>query len=222
VSDATGVSAAPPERRVLHTADGLALDAELRWVDDPTALVVLAHPHPAYGGSMHALVTDELFRTLPAAGMACLRFDFRGVGGSGGAHTDGADEPLDVQAAVDALAAVAAEHEVPAPLVLSGWSFGADMALAVGDPRVAGWVGVAAPLRFAPPERMVAAHDDRPVLLAVPEHDQFRPPASAVRATEGWRSTTIEVVRSADHFLAGRTSVVRDLHVAFVERLARP
>ena len=34
------------------------------------------------------------------------------------------------------------------PLILAGWSFGADMTLATHDARVAAWIGIAPPLRF--------------------------------------------------------------------------
>ena len=66
---------------------------------------------------------------------------------------------------------------------------------------------------------MVAAHDPRPKLLAVPEHDEFRPPASAREVTADWVNTRIEVVAGADHFFAGRTAKVADLLVAFVASL---
>jgi hypothetical protein len=47
-----------------------------------------------------------------------------------------------------------------------------------------------------------AAADPRPKALAVPELDQFSPPDVARRAVAGWRSTTVEVIPGADHFLA--------------------
>ncbi|HEY4408629.1 MAG TPA: hypothetical protein VGO87_02015 [Acidimicrobiia bacterium] len=37
------------------------------------------------------------------------------------------------------------------PLRLVGYSFGADIALSVGDERVTGWAAVAPPLRVGPP-----------------------------------------------------------------------
>ncbi len=110
----------------LTTDDGLALEAEWVWPAAPTALVVLAHPHPLHGGSMRSLVTSELFRSLPGRGVAALRFNFRGVEGSEGTHGEGRTERLDVEAAIDALAAGAATRRiVDVPLVLAGWSFGA-------------------------------------------------------------------------------------------------
>ena len=84
----------------LETTDGLALVADLALPDrDPWAGVVLAHPHPLYGGDRHSPVVAAAFAALADAGVAVLRFDFRGVGRSGGTHGGGIDERLDVAAA---------------------------------------------------------------------------------------------------------------------------
>src|SRR5215813_13091541 len=70
------------ETTVLDTADAIALEAEIDVPPDRWAGVVLAHPHPTYGGNMHANVTDALFEALPRQGIATVRFNFRGVGAS--------------------------------------------------------------------------------------------------------------------------------------------
>jgi alpha/beta superfamily hydrolase len=187
------------ERLSLAAADGVELEAELAAPDGAWAAVVLAHPHPLYGGSMRTGVPAALFEALPAAGVAALRFNFRGVEGSSGVHDHGVAERLDVAAAVDALASTARA----VPLVVCGWSFGADVSLCVVDPRIAGWCAVAPPLAVAPRDDMLAAPDPRPKHLLVPEHDQYDPPARATATTADWVNTTIEVVPMADHFLAG-------------------
>jgi alpha/beta superfamily hydrolase len=203
------------ERVSLRTGDGLALEGELSVPDDLGAAAVLAHPHPRFGGSMQSIVIGALFSGLPPAGVAALRFNFRGVGNSEGDHDDGDRERLDVVAAIDAL------HDIVEglPLVLAGWSFGADVSLAVDDARHGGWFAVAPPLRH--PNGAVAAADPRPALLAVPEHDQFRSPASAREVTAAWTATRVEVVPGADHFLVGRTDRAVELALAFVEEVSR-
>ena len=96
----------------------------------PRAIAPVCHPHPRPdlidpntthpGGNMHSTVTFKLARALQNAGVACLRFNFRGVQGSEGEHDgDGAEEG-DVQAAIDWLAA---EHP-GAPVWAGGFSFG--------------------------------------------------------------------------------------------------
>lgn len=204
---------APPRRLALRTADGLGLQAELATPEGPTrAVAVLTHPHPLHGGTMHAPVVGALFQALPAVGVACLRFNFRGVQGSQGRHGYGREERADVLAAIEE----AAGRFPDVPLVLAGWSFGADVALAVGDERVAGWLAVAPPLRTLPPEELVAGGSDRPTTLVVPAHDQFCPPDDARARTATWRATTVDVVPMADHFLAAGLGHVVAAATAFV------
>ena len=207
-----------PVSRSLGTPDGVTLEAEIAVPDGiPRAAVVLCHPHPQYGGTMRSIVIGALFEALPAAGVTCLRFNFRGVEQSGGTHDDGCGELLDVRAAVAALA-----DDIPAttPLLLAGWSFGADMALATVDDRLAGWLAIAPPLRFAGDFGAVA-DDSRPKQLVLGQHDEFRDPASVVEATEDWVATEIEVIAGASHFFVGRTDRVVDAARSFVDRLVR-
>ena len=208
-------TAPPVESFTLRTTDGLALEAEAATPAGATVAAVLAHPHPVQGGTMRSLVTSELFRSLPERGVAVVRFNFRGVEGSEGTHGHGVDEQHDIVAGLDALA----ERAPGLPMVIAGWSFGADVALTVVDPRLAGWFLIAPPLRVVPIESMLAAHDPRPKHLAVPEHDQFRPPESAREATADWTNTTVDAVAGADHFFAGRTAKVADLFSTFATEL---
>jgi uncharacterized protein len=207
----------------LNTADGLTLEAE--WADPGAAraTVVLCHPHPQYGGTMRSIVISALFEALPPRGMACLRFNFRGVENSEGAYSEGRDEPLDIAAALDSASAAAAATAVAGPLVLIGWSFGADMALGIDDPRIAAWVGIAPPLRFRSEAAYgVVGRDARPKLLVLAAHDEFRAPAEIEAATAAWAATRIETVAGASHFFIGRTDRVVTLVGDFVDGLAAP
>jgi alpha/beta superfamily hydrolase len=73
-----------------------------------------------------------------------LRFNFRGVGQSGGAFDEGRGEREDFTAALDFLAA---KHP-GLPLWAAGFSFGSWVALEVGavDPRVSMLIGIAPPV----------------------------------------------------------------------------
>jgi hypothetical protein len=194
------VSAVP---HPLVTSDGVTLEHEFApATSEPSMAVVLCHPHPQHGGTMRSLVISVLFAELPAAGFACLRFNFRGVEGSAGKHEQGECEPFDVIAAVAALS-----DAFPAlPLSVVGWSFGADMALSVVDARVGGWVAIAPPLRYR--SSFDAAADARPKHLVLAEHDEFRPPAEIEAEVAGWTDTTSTVVPGASHFFMGRTDRV--------------
>jgi hypothetical protein len=203
------------ESLTITSADGTLLEAEYRAADDvERAACVLCHPHPQYGGSMHSLVIGELFRELPAHGVTCLRFNFRGVEGSGGTWDEGRGERADV---VGALAALHPRLDGAVPLLLMGWSFGADMALSTDDERVAAWLAIAPPLHYADSERV--ALDPRPKHLVLAQRDQVRQADDVRAATAHWNATTVEVVGGADHFFLGRTDRVVAAARDFVARV---
>lgn len=208
----------PTARSVpVTTVDGLTLDAELAVpARTHRAVAVVTHPHPLMGGDRTSPVPDGLWRGLAAAGVAALRFDFRGTGQSDGTHAGGVGEQDDVRAAIDA--AVAAVPGVPVLGV--GYSFGADVLLATADPRLALVVAVAPPLRVLPPESLAAPRGGAPTLVLSPAHDQFCPPEVAREATAGWPATTVEAIEGADHFLAGAVARVVERVLAALDGVA--
>jgi uncharacterized protein len=188
----------------LHTSDGQRLAADLAEPDgDVRGGVVLCHPHPLYGGDRFHPVVDALFRALPAAGFRAVRFDFRS------AHDGGVAERLDVVAALDL---VAGDEAAPMPLFVAGYSFGAVVALATDDQRIAGVVAIAPPLT---PEVPVHAG---PALVLSARHDQFFPPDRAATVTAGWPDTTLDVIEGTDHFLVGAAAAVAERTVAWLSR----
>jgi uncharacterized protein len=210
------VASAAVESFTLETSDGITLEAERAVPDgEPRAGIVLCHPHPRYGGTMRSIVISALFADLPDHGLDCLRFNFRGVEGSGGDHEDGDGERLDVLAAIEALAAELPEG---VPLLLAGWSFGADMALSVHDARVAAWLAIACPLHMAR-DLDIGAADPRPKLLVLAAHDEIRSPEEIGAEVADWVNTSIEVIPGASHFFVGATDKLVAVTRAYVDRV---
>ena len=179
------------------TSDGETLQGDLAQVDDPALAVVITHPHPLMGGDMYTPVPAGFFQAASTRDdVTALRFNFRGVGRSTGTHDKGSAERLDVLAAIAHIAEVAPG----APVVLAGWSFGADVSLTVDDERVAGWFLAAPPLRVVGADDMAASSHKAPKVLAIGDHDQYNDPASAQETTANWTNTTVEVIDGADHF----------------------
>jgi alpha/beta superfamily hydrolase len=97
------------------------LEAIYRDLQDPAAIAVVCHPHPLGGGTLHNKVVFRAARGLEAANVATLRFNFRGVGASGGKHEAGEGELQDVNAAIEW-----AKRKHPGKkLIVGGFSFGA-------------------------------------------------------------------------------------------------
>jgi len=205
-----------PEALTLQSDDTTTLEAELARPDGtPRVGIVLCHPHPQYGGTMRSIVISALFEALPKIGVETLRFNFRGVEHSTGDFDEGHGERRDARAAIDALANDLGPNT---PLVLVGWSFGADIAMSVRDRSVRAWVAIAPPLRYATDLDGIAV-DKREKVLILAEHDEYRPAEEVAALAAAWTNTAVEVVGGASHFFVGRTDRVTQLTAAFVDTL---
>jgi alpha/beta superfamily hydrolase len=93
--------------------------------EEVSATVVLCHPHPHHGGTMHNKVVTILERSMRELGLRTVRFNFRGVGNSEGAYDDGYGETDDLFAVTEWVRRTR-EHD---DLWLGGFSFGAYITL---------------------------------------------------------------------------------------------
>ena len=100
----------------------------------PRAVCAICHPHPEHGGTLDSSVVFRVARGLQAAGLAVLRFNFRGVGASAGDLPGDGEAEADLSAALDWLG----ERLPGMPLWAAGYSFGARTAggLAVRESRI--------------------------------------------------------------------------------------
>jgi hypothetical protein len=216
----------PARRRpvTLHTADGLALVGELALPADrdPVATLVCLHPLPTHAGSMDSHVYRKAAWRLPAlAGLAVLRFNFRGTssdeGTSEGVFDDGDAERWDLAAALDLVEA----EDLPAPWVL-GWSFGTEVTLrwAHEDPSVLGAVLLSPPLHRATDEDLRAwAASGKPLTVCVPELDDYLRPDEARRRFALVPQARLVAADGVRHLWVGEravrlalTEVVRTVH----------
>jgi uncharacterized protein len=137
--------------------------------DGGAAAAIVCHPHPLFGGTMHNKVVHAAAEAIVEAGLPVLRFNFRGVGGSGGTHDGGRGEQDDLRAVIGHLASLYAGR----PLLLAGYSFGAFVALAVGcgDPRAQALIGIGLPVHLVRFDFLRACA--RPVTLIQGDRDAF-------------------------------------------------
>ncbi len=85
-------------------------------------VAIICHPHPQHGGTLDNKVVQTLARAFVQMGWRAVRFNFRGVGASGGTWDEGLGE-VD-----DALAVIGHFREAGQPWLLGGFSFGAYVA----------------------------------------------------------------------------------------------
>lgn len=214
------------EGRVTFTgarpSGSIELEGRLHLPDGEGAFggVVVCHPHPMGGGEMGVGLVRLICETLSSRGAAALRFNFGGVGGSGGTFTDGTEEPGDVIAAFEYLEGLS---EVSAATGLAGWSFGSWMALsALAEGLPAGaCAAVAPPLDFHDwgrmAERLTSSGARRHYIVG--ELDQFCSPdtlAEFAASVSDEDARNVTVLPEADHFLFGRERQVADLVAEFL------
>jgi len=130
---------------------------------------LVCHPHPMGGGTMHNKVVFRASAGLGDAGFVTLRFNFRGVGLSGGEH-DGIAEKQDVRDALDFLSA----NFPGLPITLAGFSFGSRIGNEVGmtDDRVVRLISIGTPVdKYDDFDFLVEAR--KPVLFVHGDRDEF-------------------------------------------------
>jgi alpha/beta superfamily hydrolase len=92
---------------------------------DIREFAVVCHPHPLHGGTMTNKVAHMLAKAFNAAGIAAIRFNFRGVGKSSGTYADGIGETDDTLAIIE----WARTRWTRASVSLAGFSFGGAVAI---------------------------------------------------------------------------------------------
>jgi uncharacterized protein len=207
------------ETLTITSRDGLALEAALDGPAEPAAVLVLCHPHPQLGGTMSAPLLLALADELAAAGWAVVRFNFRGIGRSGGESSTGEAEVADSGGALD----YARERFPGLPVAIAGWSFGAAVAVrtAAEDPDLAACVAIAPAVR--PKEGVTAGLPDpsglnlrMPVLLICGANDHLVDPADCTAWAEAVDAAEVEVMKGANHFYWGKYDDLAERVVGFL------
>ena len=113
-------------------------------LDSNAPIVLILHPHPLHGGTMHNKVTVVMDRTFVLNGFTVLRINFRGIGKSEGIFDNGEGELNDAAAAMDWLQA---ENPHARSVWVAGFSFGAwiAMQLLMRRPELDGFIAASPP-----------------------------------------------------------------------------
>jgi uncharacterized protein len=167
---------------------------------DPRHAVLVCHPHPQHGGTMHNKVVYRIARGLRRAGAVVLRFNFRGVNLSQGEYGRGIGELEDARAALVVLRSRYPEL----PFSLAGFSFGSRIILRLGceTPSPARLIAVGFPANLSDSQSI--GHCSVPKTFIISRNDQF----CAVPAMESYFAALPEPkeliwIDAADHFFGG-------------------
>lgn len=183
------------EKRVSLEADGLKIEGMLTESQGERG-VVISHPHPLYGGTMHNNVVRAMARAYQGEGYTTLRFNFRGVENSEGDFDNGVGEQQDVKAAL--------RHLGKKHMDLAGYSFGAWVnALGLGKFEEAGrLIMVSPPVSFI--DFSFLGHSPKIQLVICGTRDEIADFRTVERMLPRWNDRAVfRVIQGADHFYSG-------------------
>lgn len=199
------------EEKIFFNSGGLKIEGLLQRLSKDRGVVV-THPHPLYGGTMHNAVVKAIVRAYHDCGYSTLRFNFRGVERSEGDYDNGIGEQKDVGSAVKVLADIGIDC-----IDLVGYSFGA-------------WVNAIALKRFEKIGRMIMVSppvglmnfddliaESRLRLVITGEKDEIAPAEAIEEQVSHWTSeAAFRIVPNADHFFSGKTDAIEAIILEFL------
>ena len=169
---------------------------EARAVRGPK-MVVVAHPHPQFGGNMDSHVVRAVCEIAHERGLGYLRFNFRGVGRSTGMYDSGLAEAGDVKAAV------AKAGELGEVVLVAGYSFG-------------GWISTKVPppmplLLIAPPTEQYDFSASQPANRKVQMIAATNDPSCLILYMKDLEAQGAKVrwIEDADHIFTGKYVVLK-------------
>ena len=186
------------EERVFFFSNGIDIEGLLHSAPGENGVLV-THPHPLYGGSMHDGVVESLVRIYQQHGYTTLRFNFRGVGHSQGHYDQGQGEQEDDKSALQFI-----KQRKNNIIHLAGYSFGAwiNTLARPSEISVQRIIMISPPVAFL--DFGAAPSIPQLKLVVTGSHDQIAPPDIIETMLPQWNSEShFEVIQGADHFYVG-------------------
>jgi uncharacterized protein len=181
--------------------------------NDLKGLAIVTHPQPLLGGNAQHKIPQLLARGVAESGWLVARPNFRGVGRSAGIHDKGIGETEDILSLCSALLNTHPNQQ----LALIGFSFGSFVQACVArmlleQGKIAQKVClIGMPTGEVDGGRFYATPDGIPNALVVHGESDKQVPLQAVLNWARPQSQPVTVIPGADHFFAGRLSLLRSL-----------
>jgi len=199
------------EERVFFDSGGVRIEGLFESAPGERGVVV-SHPHPLYGGSMHNHVVRVIVRAYQEMKCSTLRFNFRGVEKSGGDFDNGVGEQEDVKAALKYMSDHGKTH-----IDLAGYSFGA-------------WVNALGLERYDKAERLLMVsppvsfidfgflkYHPKIQLIIAGSRDDIAGHETIERLLPRWNPEAIyRLIDGADHFYGDQTDEIKAIIQEFL------
>lgn len=175
----------------------------------PVGGVVVCHPHPQHGGTMHNKVAHTLARAFVRLGFAALRFNFRGTGQSDGEFDNGNGELDDALAAIEWMR----NRNPEQPVWVAGFSFGAAVAI-----KAATAIAVDGLVSVAPAINRINKAPDCPWLIVQGDQDELVDIEETIAWVNGLEpGPELLIIPGGEHFFHGRLIDLRESVLEFVQ-----
>ncbi len=202
------LTGAPGEHRGMLQSSELELELEACFVvpENPSSeyIALLGHPHSLKGGSMQNKVVTTLARTFRERGIPSVRFNFRGVGASGGEFDSGIAESEDMLAVAQQVQEVFPGRT----LLFAGFSFGGFVVY-----RAAAQIAHGLLLTVAPPvnhfDFTSFSPEPRPWLCVQGDDDEVIPSELVLEFAKKHRIPVLEFSETG-HFFHGKLAELKE------------
>ncbi len=194
------------------------LEALYRELQDPAGIAVICHPHPVGGGTLHNKVVFRCAKGLENANVATLRFNFRGVGASGGKHDAGDGEQDDVLVAIE----WARRTHPGKKLFVGGFSFGSWVAsrVACEIADIAGVFLIGTPVNKY--DFGYLRNCEKPMLFLHGTEDEHGDIAKLEELVQTIRNAQTVFVTGADHFFTKQLEAIDETMRSWAEEIISP
>jgi alpha/beta superfamily hydrolase len=200
------------EKRIFFEADALKIEGMLADLPSDKGIVI-SHPHPLYGGTMHNNVVRAVAHAYQEEGYSTLRFNFRGVENSEGDFGNGVGEQDDVKSALKTLGKKSMD--------LAGYSFGA-------------WVNALGLAKFEEAQRLIMVsppvsfidfsfleYSQKIKLVICGTRDEIAEYKKVEKMLPKWNDQALlRVIEGADHFYSGYEEELIDIVGEFLRNSA--
>lgn len=184
----------------------------------PRGAGIVCHPHPLGGGTMHNKVVFRAAAGLADAGLVTLRFNFRGVGASGGEHDEGRGEQQDVRDALDYMSTNYPGMEI----TQAGFSFGTWVGsrVAVEEGRAARLISIGTPVDKYADSFTHLEKWRKPILFVHGDSDEFGSVDNLKKLVDKVSKVTdteLVIFENCGHFFDNHLNELRDAIKTWVE-----
>jgi alpha/beta superfamily hydrolase len=200
------------EERIFIQGGEMKIEGRLDNAPGEKAAIV-THPHPLYGGDMNNKVVEAVVQAYREKGYTTFRFNFRGVGQSGGSFDEGKGEQRDVKAALAHLSELGKSS-----IDLAGYSFGA-WVNALG---LEGFDDVKRVIMVSPPVNFIdfsfLDYNAKIQLVIAGSKDDIAPPGTIEPMLATWNpEVQYKIIQGADHFYWGKTDEIKKVIQGFLD-----